>query len=161
MLAVLRLRINTPCGPRCRSTSALIHTASMITLRPGPAGSITRSKLSQQGLKRLDIKAAGLNHFTWVLSIHDKESGADLYPLFRERLRALDPHVAPLSRELFEIFGLFPVPGDDHLAEYLPWLHDPQTKPWENYGIELYAWDEAEASREAMWDAVESMAMLG
>ena len=135
-----------------------IQVPTDITLRPGPAGSITRSKLSQQGLKRLDIKAAGLNHFTWVLSIHDKESGADLYPLFRERLRALDPHVAPLSRELFEIFGLFPVPGDDHLAEYLPWLHDPQTKPWENYGIELYAWDEAEASREAMWDAVESMA---
>ena len=135
-----------------------IQVPADLTLRPGPVGAAVRSKLSQQGLKRLEIKAAGLNHFTWVLSMRDRETGADLYPLFRERLRNLDPHIAPLSRELMDIFGLFPVPGDDHLAEYLPWLHDPQTRPWEKYGIELYAWDEAEASREALWGAVESMA---
>ena len=135
-----------------------IQVPADLTLRPGPVGAAVRSKLSQQGLMRLEIKAAGLNHFTWVLSMRDRETGADLYPLFRERLRNLAPHIAPLSRELMDIFGLFPVPGDDHLAEYLPWLHDPQTRPWEKYGIELYAWDEAEASREALWAAVESMA---
>jgi alpha-galactosidase len=135
-----------------------IHVPADLTLRPGPLAAVARSTLAQQGIKRLDIKAAGLNHFTWVLSLRDKETGADLYPLFRERLRRLAPHVAPLSRELMDIFGLFPVPGDEHLSEYLPWLHDAQTRPWEKYGIQLYAWDEAEASREAMWGAVESMA---
>ncbi|MGD9093208.1 MAG: hypothetical protein PVF74_10180, partial [Anaerolineales bacterium] len=43
----------------------------------------------------------------------------------------------PLSRELFEIFGLIPTPGDSHLCEFLPWTHDPITKPWEKYNLEL------------------------
>ncbi len=135
-----------------------IHVPADISLRAAPSANGARRYVAQQALRRLDIKAAGLNHFTWVLSVHDKENGEDLYPLFREGLHNLDAHIAPLSRELTDIFGLFPVPGDDHLSEYLPWLHDPQTKPWEKYGIELYAWDEAEADREAMWGMIESMA---
>ena len=39
----------------------------------------------------LDIRAAGLNHFTWILSIHDRRTGEDLYPLFRKRFFELDP----------------------------------------------------------------------
>lgn len=93
-----------------------IHVPSDLSLRPAPSASGTRRYVAQQALKLLDIKAAGLNHFTWMLSIHHKETGEDLYPLFRERLRRLDAHVAPLSREVMDIFGLFPVPGDDHLS---------------------------------------------
>jgi alpha-galactosidase len=36
---------------------------------------------------------------------------------------------------------LFPIPGDEHLCEYLPWLSDPLTKPWQKYDISLYEWD--------------------
>ena len=34
-----------------------------------------------KALERVDIKAAGLNHFTWMLSVTDKQTGEDLYPL--------------------------------------------------------------------------------
>ncbi|MCB0176903.1 MAG: hypothetical protein KDI62_01620 [Anaerolineae bacterium] len=94
-----------------------------------------------QALDRLDIKAAGINHFTWMLDIRDKQTGEDLYPLFAERWAAFDPTFEPLTRRVFEAFDLFPIPGDEHLCEYLPWLSDPVTKPWEKYDVSLYEWD--------------------
>ena len=101
-----------------------------------------------QALPRIEVTAAGLNHFTWVLAVHDRCTGEDLYPLLAERWRAADPDFAPLTRRMYEVFGLMPVPGDQHLCEYLPWLSDPVTKPWEKFGINLYDWDALEQRRE-------------
>lgn len=98
-------------------------------------------RMRQQTVPLLDIRAAGLNHFTWILSIHDKRTGEDLYPLFRKRFFELDPEFEPLTRDVFSAFDLFPVPGDTHLCEYLPWVSDPQTRPWETYNIRLYDWE--------------------
>ena len=98
-------------------------------------------RMRQQTVPLLDVRAAGLNHFTWILSIHDKRTGEDLYPLFKKRFFELDPAFEPLTREVYSAFGLFPVPGDTHLCEYLPWVSDPQMKPWETYNIRLYDWD--------------------
>lgn len=72
----------------------------------------------------LDIKAAGLNHFTWVLSIRDRRTGEDLYPQFREREKDFDPEFEKLSRYLFHRFGLFPTSGDGHLGEFFPFAHE-------------------------------------
>ncbi len=91
----------------------------------------------------VDIKAAGLNHFTWILDLADRRSGEDLYPAFRQALMALPAGFEPLTRAVFQATGLCPVPGDSHLAEYLPWCHDPQTRPWEKYHLHLYDWERA------------------
>lgn len=92
----------------------------------------------QAGYKYLDIKACGINHFSWAYEIRDRETGEDLYPLIRERwLNNYRPDFEPLSREMFQIFGLMPTPGDSHLCEFLPWTHDPITKPWEKYNLTL------------------------
>ncbi len=109
-----------------------------------PAYIPSRRHLECQALKRLDIKAAGINHFTWVLDIRDRQTGADLYPLFLERWAKFDPAFEPLTRRMYQTFGWFPVPGDEHLCEYLPWLSDPITKPWEKFDLSLYEW--------AVWD---------
>jgi alpha-galactosidase len=98
-------------------------------------------RVRAQIIPLVDIRAAGLNHFTWILSIHDRRTGEDLYPLFRKRFFELDPSFEPLTRDVFSAFGLFPVPGDTHLCEYLPWLSDAQAKPWDKYNIRLYDWD--------------------
>jgi alpha-galactosidase len=98
-------------------------------------------RVRQQIVPLVDIRAAGLNHFTWILSIHDRRTGEDLYPLFRKRFFELDPAFEPLTRDVFSAFDLFPVPGDTHLCEYLPWLSDAQTKPWDKYNIRLYDWE--------------------
>src|SRR6187455_3139595 len=105
-------------------------------------------RVREQIVPLIDIRAAGLNHFTWILSIHDRRTGEDLYPLFRKRFFELDPAFEPLTRDVFAAFGSFPVPGDTHLCEYLPWLSDAQTKPWETYNIRLYDWDLFAAVRE-------------
>ena len=88
-------------------------------------------RISHQALEKVDIKAAGLNHFTWMLDLRSKENGENLYPLFAERWAAFDPTFEPLTRRVYDAFGWFPIPGDEHLCEYLPWVSDPLTKPWE------------------------------
>jgi alpha-galactosidase len=109
----------------------------------------------------LDIKAAGLNHFTFMLDIRHRETGEDLYPLFAQRIAAMPPNFQPLGRRIFDAFGLFAAPGDGHLSEYVHWAHDPQTKPWEKYHLHLYDWDAAEENRDRMWEGIEEMAAGG
>lgn len=104
--------------------------------------------IARQAEKVVDIKAAGLNHFTWVVDIRDRRTGEDLYPDLQEAWQRADPSIEPLTRRVFDAFGLMPVPGDEHLDEYLPWCSDPQTKPWEKYELDLYDWEAAAAGRE-------------
>jgi alpha-galactosidase len=117
-----------------------------------------RRQVARQAAERIDIKAAGLNHFTWMLDVRDRRTGADLYPLFAERWRALDPRFEPLTRRVYEAFGWFPIPGDEHLCEYLPWVSDPVTRPWEKYEISLYEWDVWEQLRGSGYDDIARMA---
>ena len=105
-------------------------------------------ELSHKSPQLFDIKAAGTNHFTWMLSVHDKATGEDLYPLVRERWTKADPDYEPLTHRLYDAFGWMPIPGDGHLCEYLPWVTDPVTKPWEKYHLKLYDWDAADHGRE-------------
>ncbi|HEX9331315.1 MAG TPA: hypothetical protein VF896_05470 [Anaerolineales bacterium] len=115
-------------------------------------------RMRQQIVPLIDIRAAGLNHFTWILSIHDRRTGEDLYPLFRKRFFELDPAFEPLTRDVFSAFSLFPIPGDTHLCEYLPWLSDSQTKPWDKYNIHLYDWDLMASFRGFGLDHINEMA---
>jgi alpha-galactosidase len=117
-----------------------------------------RSQVVQQTLPRVEITSAGLNHFTWILYIRDRESGENLYPLFRERFASFDPSFEPLTRAVFDAFDLFPVPGDTHLCEYLPWVSDPVTKPWEEYNLRLYDWEAWAGLREFSLDRLNDMA---
>jgi len=107
---------------------------------------------------QLDIKAAGLNHFTWVLDVRYQRTGEDLYPALRKKIARMEPSFQPLTRAVFEAFGVFPAPGDGHLAEYLPWCHDLRTKPWEKYHLHLYDWDRAAKGRNRMWKQIEKLA---
>lgn len=104
--------------------------------------------------EKIKITAAGVNHFSWVLSITDRRTGEDLYPLFRKRWQELPDHFEPLTRRVFDAFDLFPVPGDEHLCEYLPWVSDPLTCPWDKYELELYEWDLYQKERDDQWQTL-------
>lgn len=126
--------------------------------RASPATVPLLLHVAHQALKCIDIKAAGLNHFTWMLDVRHTGTGEDLYPLFAERWASFDPTFEPLTRRVYHAFGRFPIPGDEHLCEYLPWVSDPITKPWEKYDICLYEWD--------LWDELrgqghEDIAQMG
>lgn len=107
---------------------------------------------------KIDILAAGLNHFTWMLAIREKNTGADLYPLFRERYLHGFEEFEPLTREIFKIAKICPVPGDCHMVEYLPYTHNMARKTWEKYDIQMYPLTQAENDRDALWGAIEAMA---
>ena len=118
-----------------------------ITLHSDPANVDVIRRLAAQGREQFAVKAAGLNHFTWMVDVRDRHSGADLYPLLRETVAEAPAGFEPLSLDLFRAFGLCPVPGDTHLAEYLPWTHDPVSEPWERYALKLYDWEGYEMDR--------------
>ncbi len=114
---------------------------------PDPKAPYDKGKWVDLAYEKLDVKAVGLNHFIWIVDVRDKATGEDLYALLRQRYRTYRPDFEPLTRKMFEAFGFCPGPGDSHLCEYLPWGHDPQTKPWETYNLRLYDWAAAEQWR--------------
>lgn len=108
--------------------------------------------------RALSIKAAGLNHFSWVYDIRDRATGEDLYSELREKwLHHYRRDFEPLTREMFEIFGMMPTPGDSHLCEYLPWVTDPVTKPWEKYDLKLQSWEGNRRRRAQRWEIVKAL----
>jgi alpha-galactosidase len=100
-----------------------------------------RRTVAHQAVERLSIQAAGTNHFTWMVSLHDRKTGEDLYPLFAKRWAEMPPNFEPLTRRVFAAFELFPIPGDEHLSEYIPWVSDPGTEPWKKFMLSLYDWE--------------------
>jgi len=130
----------------------------IVGMHADPMQAPLHNQVKTQIVPRVDIRAAGLNHFSWIISIRDRQTGEDLYPLFRKRFFELDPAFEPLTRRVFDAFGLFPIPGDSHLCEYLPWVSDPVSKPWEKYHLPLYNWDLNAAVREFEHERLKSMA---
>ncbi len=114
--------------------------------------------LQKEGEEKLDLLAAGINHFTWMLAIREKGTGRDLYPLFHERYLSGNADFEPLTREMFRVFGTCPVPGDCHMVEYLPYTHTASRGTWEAYDIQMYPLRTAEKARESMWRDIEAMA---
>jgi len=115
--------------------------------------------------EEIDPRAAGLNHFTWILDLRRKGTGEDIYPAFRRAIAEKNIKVlsvklgeegeyrwgVKLCRHLMETFGYFPSPSDDHVGEYLPYA-------WEYCGLEGYDFDAADRHRAESWEHLRSVA---
>ena len=85
----------------------------------------------------LDCLSVGTNHLTWALAFH--HNGRDLLPVFLERLdtppgKALLDTV-PVSREIYDAFGLWPTGTEAHIAEFFPYFLTPETHGGADYGL--------------------------
>jgi alpha-galactosidase len=80
---------------------------------------VSISKIMGVDPEMLDAKAYGINHFTWIKDLRFKD-GRDAYPLLKDALKH-NPEFQPLCRKLFELFGLYPSPSDNHVGEYIPY----------------------------------------
>lgn len=118
----------------------------------------TQHRISDAAKERVSLLAAGINHFTWMLGVRDRRTGEDLYPLLWESHRTHDRGFEPLTRELADLFGCFPVSGDCHLCEYLPYTHNMNRGVWERFDIQMYNLDLAEQGRNRLWDRIEELA---
>jgi alpha-galactosidase len=105
---------------------------------------------------RYSIRAAGINHLSWILAIQDLDTGDDVWQLVHERLRELPPSFEPLTRRLADVFGLVPVQGDTHVSEYVPYASSPEG--WAEYDIQLYDFAWATERRRHHEEAMRSMA---
>jgi len=132
--------------------------AEFIHCHSSPEVNDKRHQVAMETVKKVDILAAGLNHFTWMVDVHDRRTGEDLYPLFARHWAAMDPSFEPLTRRVYSAFGLFPIPGDEHLCEYIPWTNDPITRPWEKYDISLYDWNTWDSLRNQGYIEMAAMA---
>jgi len=97
--------------------------------------------------KDIDITIGGINHFHWVLKIEDKNTGKDLYPQFHKRMERMKGEVrvkgvsgGPLTYLMYKKFGLFPLPADNHIGEYVSfgyevtgphWLYERRAPGWD------------------------------
>lgn len=135
-----------------------IEVPAGVSLHSDPGNVAVVHSLAAAGRERFAITSAGLNHFIWLLDIRDRATGEDLYPALRAAAAAAPPTLEPLSLDLFRTLGLLPIAGDTHLAEYLPWLHDPVARPWETYRLPLYDWRGNEGVRDVLNQMMQMMA---
>lgn len=99
--------------------------------------------------EQVDVWGAGLNHFQWLLSILDRQTGEDLYPLLREKEKDFDEAFMPLTRRLFHAFGKWVTCSDDHMGEYVPY-------GWEG-GEEGYDFEADEKGRVELRSQIEAV----
>ena len=91
----------------------------------GPVGTHNDvARVLGRSTKDIDIDVGGINHFHWVMHIRDKSSGQDLHPLFDQKMKESDCGFDPLTRRLYEIFGLLPFPSPSHTGEYVSFAYE-------------------------------------
>lgn len=133
----------------------------------------TRAMLGRAlGVEEADLTAtfAGLNHLCWLLDLRTPDR--DLYPELRALVEAQAGAIdAPSSRtegleaavsaDLMRTFGLYPSPGDRHVAEffsdYLTAARGADGLPWGLQGG-LDATHEYIGEKHALWDALREQA---
>jgi alpha-galactosidase len=85
----------------------------------------------------LEVRHAGLNHLTWITQL--RHHGKDVYPRLWQRAPERGDGVEPVSFQLARTFGLFPSPGDRHVAEFYPYFHRPGAGGGRAYGLQTAA----------------------
>ena len=101
----------------------------------------------------IQVKTAGINHFTWILELKIKDK--DGFPLLKEYIereqeklkkqinsldwKSLNPFKDNnlLKFELFKTYGFLPAEGDRHVAEFFPCFLTEKTSAGKKYGIKL------------------------
>ena len=132
----------------------------------------TRSKrVSDLGIVDEGVETifAGINHLCWLLGI--KRGSEDLYPILKKAVqdKAGDINAAinydegvhsPVSADLFKTFGLYPAPGDRHVAEFFGSYLTRQESGELHWGLqgglnmtELYIGEKSD-----LWDELRSQA---
>lgn len=116
-------------------------------------------KMVNQAKERFDIKAYGINHFTWIQSMIDKHTKEDVLALFKKKFLENKTNFESYTKEIIEVFDEVVVSGDAHNLEYLPFTHNVNRKSWERYDIQMYPLLAASNQRNQMWELLENLSL--
>jgi alpha-galactosidase len=71
----------------------------------------------------IDVVSAGLNHFSWVISIKDHKTNEDLFPKYLDELykASANNEDSKIMWEWYEQYGAVIAPPIDHASDFLPY----------------------------------------
>ena len=75
--------------------------------------------------KDVEVLAAGVNHLAFILKMWDKNTGENLLPRIDDALpniRQQGPFGFRFSNMAYKLLGHYPSPGDNHIADQLPFV---------------------------------------
>ena len=76
---------------------------------------------------QIDFLCAGINHMAWFLTLSDKRTGKDLYPVLRRNIEKPEYYANEKVRgEVMRQFGYFMTETTGHLSEYVPWFRSSE-----------------------------------
>lgn len=86
----------------------------------------TVAKVLEKPEEEIEVTIGGINHFHWVMEIHNKIDHQSLHSEFDKKIREWKPtwKLDSLTRHMYEIFGLLPFPVASHIGEYVSFAYD-------------------------------------
>jgi len=83
----------------------------------------------------IEVLSAGINHFSWILSVKDRATKADLLPEYIEKIHADTRPRADIQvfQRWYKQYGAIAAPPVDHAADFLPYqpnVHYLDTPPY-------------------------------
>ena len=93
------------------------------------------SRILEKPKADIDLTIGGINHFHWVLQVHSRSDGKDLYPEFHQRMKESDWGLDSLTRCMYELFGFFTYPAASHIGEYVSFAYDICGPVFLNWGL--------------------------
>lgn len=149
---------------------------------PGIYGYIGKiARALELPVEELQYIAGGVNHMNWVMDV--RYDGRDVLPEYRDKLAAetweaskvrgkadwdstgaRDKSEAvakawdPISRKLYELFGAWPVPGDGHTSEFVPYFIGKGRDIEKRYSLAHDYIERRIEKRKGVWGQIEEAA---
>ena len=120
-------------NPQSRVSLAISKctAVSMVGLCHGPFETLDKvAEIMKRPAESIEIDLGGINHFHWMLKISDRQNDRDLYPQFHNEMQKTNVRLDPLTRRLYETFGLFPIPSGGHTSEYVSFGYNLLGPTW-------------------------------
>lgn len=87
-----------------------------------------------RAVERYDATMAGANHISFLTSIIDRETGADVLPDLISAVQRNSGAVGPVTRELLSATGCLTTNGDDHIRDFLQPTADTHSLTYNVHG---------------------------
>lgn len=91
-------------------------------------------KLIGKSRRRLSVISGGINHFSWLLSVTDKEINEDLLPLVHSKIIEGAWDNRPFTKKCFNKYGSLLLPGDSHVGEFFPFDEETSVVHYAHHG---------------------------